>query len=296
MKVLIITKQKIDDYETLKLIDGFTNKNIDASICYFNKFDIVINDGIYYDGAPIELPEVILVRLGAGITRRELSVLRYFELANVQCYNSSASINTVQDKFYSSEILANAGIPVPTALCVRTPSNNSIVADKIGFPCIVKVIVGSFGEGVYICNSEKEYINLVEFVDAISSDKVLIAQEYIGDRPGEDLRVFVVGGEVIGVMKRTARDGDFRANITHGGVGESYPLTKEIEEVALNTANVLGLSIAGIDLLFDSRGFRVCEANSNPGFSGFEKYCGTDISGAIVSFIESKLNTYTKEQ
>lgn len=289
MTVLIITKHKTDDYETTKLLTGFADKNINARVCNFNKFDIVINDGVYYDGNRIEMPEAILVRLGAGITRRELSVLRYFELANVKCFNKSSSINIVQDKFYSSEILAEAGIAVPTALCVRFPSNNRVVAAVIGFPCIVKVTVGSFGEGVYLCNSEQEYINLVEFVDAISNDKVLIAQEYMGERPGEDLRVFVVGDKVIGAMKRTARSGDFRANITHGGTGEPYEVTPEIEEIALKTAKVLGLSIAGIDLLFDSRGFRVCEANSNPGFSGFEKYCQVDITDAIVSFIESNL-------
>jgi gamma-F420-2:alpha-L-glutamate ligase len=102
--------------------------------------------------------------------------------------------------------------------------------------------------------------------------------------------VLIVGGKVLGAMKRTAPSGDFRANITNGGTGEAYPVTPEIAEIALNAANVLKLDIAGIDLLFDSKGFHVCEANSNPGFSGFEKYCNTDVAGAIVSFIESKLS------
>ena len=92
-------------------------------------------------------------------------------------------------------------------------------------------------EGIYLCHTEKEYINLIEFVDAVHNEKTLIAQEYLGDRPGEDLRVFVVGDKVIGAMKRTAPEGDFRANITHGGTGEQYVVSKEIEEIALIIRN-----------------------------------------------------------
>ena len=290
MTVLILTKQKEADYETIKLVKSFSDKNIPVKVCYFSNFDIVINHGIFYDGGRIDNPEVVLVRLGAGITRSELSVIRYFELAGIPCYNTSQSINIVQDKFQSSELLATAGIAVPHTMIVKLPGRNDIVKNTIGFPCVVKVVVGSFGEGVYLCHTEQEYIKFIEFIDAVHNEKTLIAQEYLGDRPGEDLRVFVVGGKVIGAMKRTAPEGDFRANITHGGTGESYPVTPEIEEIALKTAKVLNLTVAGIDLLFDNRGFRVCEANSNPGFSGFDKYCNTDIAGEIVTFIESKIN------
>jgi RimK family alpha-L-glutamate ligase len=114
-------------------------------------------------------------------------------------------------------------------------------------------------------------------------------QEYLGAHPGEDLRVLVVGGKVIGAMKRTAPEGDFRANITNGGTGSNYEVTPEIEYIARETAKVLGLDIAGIDLLFDPRGFRVCEANSNPGFKGFEEYCGKDVADAITEYIKFRI-------
>lgn len=290
MSVIILTKQNKHEYETEKLVEKFLDKDILVRVCFFEKFDIIINEGIYYAGEKIDLPKAVLVRFGAGIGKKDLSVIRYFELAKVQCYNSSESVNTVQDKFYTGEILSRAGIAVPSTIIVKHPLSNNLVSEHIGFPCIIKVIVGSFGEGVHLCNSLEDYRRFVEFVNVVYNSKVLIAQEYIGDRPGEDLRVLVIGGKVLGVMKRTAPDGDFRANITNGGTGESFQITPEIAEIAVNAANVLNLDIAGIDLLFDSRGFRVCEANSNPGFSGFEKYCDTDVAGAIVAFIESKLN------
>lgn len=290
MTVLILTKEKEkEDYETLKLVNSLINKNINVRVCHFNKFDVVINHGIFYNGDRIENPKAVLVRLGAGISRSELSVIRVFELAGIPCFNTSESINIVQDKFQTSEILSNAGIPVPHTMIIKSSTNLNIVKSTIGFPCIVKVVVGSFGEGVYLCHTDKEYEKFIEFVNDIHNEKTLIVQEYLGDRPGEDLRVFVVGNKVIGAMKRTAPEGDFRANITHGGTGESYPVTSEIAEIALKTAKVLNLSIAGIDLLFDSRGFRICEANSNPGFSGFDKYCNTDIANEITTFIYDNL-------
>ena len=290
MSIIILTKNTKYEYETTSLIKEFNIKDVVVRVCQFKKFDIVINDGIYYDGAKLELPKLVLVRLGAGITRAELAIIRFFELAGVKVVNSSSSINLVQDKFQSSEMLHQAGIAVPSTMIARYPITNNLVEKHIGFPCILKVVVGSFGEGIYMCHSKQEYERVIEFANALHNEKVLIAQEYIDDRPGEDLRVFIVGDKVIGAMKRTAPIGDFRANITNGGTGEEFEVTPEVEKIALDTARVLNLQIAGIDLLFDKRGFRVCEANSNPGFSGFDKYCNTNVAKYIVEYALSLIN------
>lgn len=288
--VIILTKQTILDYETAKLLSNFIAAGISAEVRQFSNFDIVINQPIRYNGEDFLMPNLILVRLGAGITSVELAVIRYFELNNIPCVNSSSSINIVQNKFYTSQILSNANIAVPTTMLVHFPITNNLIATQVGFPCVIKVLVGSFGEGVYLCHSNDEYHKLIEFLKNLDNDKKLLVQEYLGDCPGEDLRVFVVGNKVLGAMKRTAPDGDFRANITIGGTGEYYPVTSEIEEIALATATALGLEIAGIDLLFDKRGFRVCEANSNPGFNGFDHYCNTDIASNIVNYIIKRLS------
>lgn len=288
--VIILTKQSTLDYETNKLLISFVASNIDASVCQFSNFDIITGHPIKYNGKEFTLPNLVLVRLGAGITSVELAVIRYFELLGIPCINSSTSINIVQNKFHTGQILSNANIAVPTTMLVHFPITNNLIATHIGFPCVIKVLVGSFGEGVYLCQTEQEYYKLIEFLKNLDNDKKLLVQEYLNDRPGEDLRVFVVGNKVLGAMKRTAPSGDFRANITIGGTGESFLVTPEIEEIALATAKALGLEIAGIDLLFDSRGFRVCEANSNPGFSGFDYYCNTDIGKEIVDYISNQLS------
>lgn len=287
--VIILTKQNTMDYETNKLLISFMDSNIDASVCQFSNFDIVTGHPIKYNGEDINLPDIILVRLGAGITSVELAVIRYFELLGIPCINSSTSINIVQNKFHTGQILSNANIAVPTTMLVHFPITNNLIASHIGFPCVIKVLVGSFGEGVYLCHSEQEYHKLIEFLKNLDNEKKLLVQEYLNDRPGEDLRVFVVGNKVLGAMKRTAPDGDFRANITIGGKGEPYPVTPEIEEIVLATTNALGLEIAGIDLLFDKRGFRVCEANSNPGFNGFDYFCNTNIAKEMVEYIVKRL-------
>jgi RimK family alpha-L-glutamate ligase len=260
-----------------------------VSVRQFNNFDIVINQPIRYNGEDFPMPDLVLVRLGAGISSVELAVIRYFELHGIPCINSSTSINTVQNKFHTSQILSQANIAVPTTMLVHFPITNDLIATHIGFPCVIKVLVGSFGEGVYLCHSETEYKKLIEFLKNLDNDKKLLVQEFINDQPGEDLRVIVVGNKVIGAMKRTAPPNDFRANITIGGTGESFPVTAEIESIALATAQALGLEIAGIDLLFDKRGFRVCEANSNPGFNGFDHYCNTDVASEIVSYVIKRL-------
>jgi len=288
--VIILTKQSTLDYETSKLLANFIAVGIDVSVCQFINFDIVINQPIRYNGEDFKNPNLVLVRLGAGITSVELAVIRYFESHGIPCINHSDSINIVQNKFHTSQILSAANIAVPTTMLVHFPITNDLIATQIGFPCVIKVLVGSFGEGVYLCHSDSEYKKLIEFLKNLDNDKTLLVQEFINDQPGVDLRVFVVGNKVLGAMKRTAPPNDFRANITIGGTGESFPVSTEIADIALATTQALGLEIAGIDLLFDKRGFRVCEANSNPGFNGFDFYCGTDIAKEIVDYIVNRLS------
>lgn len=294
MIVLILTKQKPTEYETSRLVDSFSAKGIKTIVANPNKFDIIVDkdirQGIKYEGQTIELPDLVLLRQGAGISNFQLAVIRHFEQIGIPCVNSSVSVDVVKDKLRSSQILSREGIAIPSTMLVRHPVDDKLVSSNIGFPCVIKVVTGSYGEGIHFCESKREFKRTMEFIETLDNKKTLVVQEYMGERPGEDLRVLVIGGKVLGVMKRTAPEGDFRANITRGGTGESFPTSPEIEETAIKTAKVLGLEIAGIDLLFDTHGFRVCEANSNPGFSGFEKYCHTDVADNITDYIINKLS------
>jgi len=293
MTVLILTKQDKNEYETTRLVESFASKNISATVAHPDDIDIIvthdIQSGLKLKGQDLPMSKLVLVRLGAGILPFQLAVIRHFEQAGITCINTSVSIETVKDKLRTSQILSRHSIPIPNTMMVRFPIDENLVKNNIGFPCVVKVVTGSYGEGVYLCERQRDFKKLMEFVDNLGNKKTMIVQEYMGTRPGEDLRVLVIGGKVIGAMKRTAPEGDFRANITGGGTGEGYPLTDKIEFLARETAKVLGLDIAGIDLLFDKDGFCVCEANSNPGFSGFEKYCGVDIADQLTDYVKFKI-------
>jgi gamma-F420-2:alpha-L-glutamate ligase len=293
MTVLILTKLYRNEYESNRLVESFASKGIIARMCHPDDFDIIvdrdIHKGIKFKGQDMELPRLVLVRLGAGILPFQLAVVRHFEQAGVPCINGSLPIEIVKDKLRTSQILSRAGIAIPNTMMVRMPIDDGLVESNIGFPCVVKVVTGSYGEGVYLCEKKRDYKKLMEFIDNLGNKKTMIVQKYMGERVGEDLRVLVIGGKVLGAMKRTAPDGDFRANITNGGTGENYPLTEEIEFLARETARALGLDIAGVDLLFDKNGFVVCEANSNPGFSGFENYCKVDVADAITEYVKFKI-------
>jgi RimK family alpha-L-glutamate ligase len=293
MTVIILTKLDRNEYESNRLLESFASKGIEASMCHPDDFDIIvdrdIHRGIKYRGEDMELPKLVLVRLGAGILPFQLAVVRHFEQAGVPCINGSLPIEIVKDKLRSSQILSRAGIPIPNTMMVRLPIDDGLVETNIGFPCVVKVVTGSYGEGVYLCERKRDYKKLMEFIVNLGNKKTMIVQEYLNDHPGEDLRVLVIGGKVIGAMRRTAPEGDFRANITNGGTGENFPLTEEIEYLARETARALNLDIAGVDLLFDKRGFRVCEANSNPGFRGFENYCNVNVADLITEYIKFRI-------
>ena len=292
--ILIITKNERNEYETNRIVDSFKSKGIEAAGFHPDDFDLIVDhdlkQGIKYKGVDIEMPELVLVRLGAGILPFQLAVLRQFEEAGIPCVNNSVAINIVRDKLRTSQILAKHKLPIPKTMMVRYPIDLGLVENNIGFPCVVKLVTGSYGEGVYLCETMRDYKKLMEFIDTLGANKkTMLVQEYIGYRPGEDLRVYVVGGRVLGAMKRTAPEGDFRANITNGGRGENFPLDDEIRYLALEASKILNLDIAGVDLLFDKDGYKICEVNSNPGFSGFETYCNIDVADRITEYVRFKI-------
>jgi gamma-F420-2:alpha-L-glutamate ligase len=292
MSILILSKKDEDEYENRRLVASLSDLGIPATIYHPDNFDVIVGTGtghgIKYNGQAFEMPNLVLPRTGSGTTDFSTSVIRQFEEENIKCINSSASVQIAKDKMLSHQLLASHGLPIPNTMLVRFPVDVDIVDNMIGWPCIVKVISGSYGEGIYLCENKTAFRKMMEFIGNLNTPKTLLVQEYVGDRPGEDLRVFVVGGKVIGAMKRHAPEGDFRANISAGGYGEPFPVDSQIDFLAREAARICGLEIAGIDLLFDKDSYKICEANSAPGFEGFEKYCKVDIAVQIAQYIKYK--------
>lgn len=293
MSILILSKRDEGEYENRRLVESLRDLGIPATIYRPDKFDIIVGKGtghgVKYNGQEFDMPDLVLTRTGSGTTNFITAVIRQFEEEHIQCTNSSLSISIAKDKMRSHQLFASNNLPTPTTMLVRHPIDTKIVADLIGWPCVVKVISGSYGEGIYLCEDKTSFKKMMSFINELNTPKTLLVQEYIDSNPGEDLRVFVVGGKVIGAMKRHAPDGDFRANISSGGTGEPFEVNGEIEYLARETARICGLQIAGIDLLFDKDGYKICEANSAPGFEGFEKYCGINVAEHIAEYIRYKI-------
>ena len=178
-------------------------------------------------------------------------------------------------------------IATPKTILVRFPVDKELVQREIGFPCVIKVLSGSYGKGVHLCRSVEEFHSFIQFVEALDPKKTIIVQKFMNNKIGTDLRVWVINGKVIGAMQRSSGNSDFRANISNGGSGMPYELNDRIIHLAKSAAESLGLDIAGVDLLFDDDGYVVCEVNSSPGFAGFENYCNTNIAKQIVDYILS---------
>jgi RimK family alpha-L-glutamate ligase len=284
---------KEENYETKRLQQCFADRDVISQVMIPSDFDIVVNHfygkGIRYKGEQVDLPRACLVKTGSGTTNFHVALIKELESAGVPCINTADAVELAKNKMSTLQVLSKNSIDIPNTMLVRFPVELNLVKSEIGFPAVVKVITGSHGKGVYLCERQRDFHKLMEFIDSLGSRKTLIVQEYLADRPGEDLRVLVVGHKVLGAMLRRAPDGDFRANINNGGSGEHHEVTPDIERIALESAKVMGLDIAGVDLLFDSRGYRVCEVNSNPGFEGFEKYCQVDVASHIADYIKFRM-------
>jgi RimK family alpha-L-glutamate ligase len=278
-------------YETTRLIEEggpgtelILHPSIDIIVSREDRGSIRVRNRV------VDLPDVIIPRTGSGTGYFGLAILRHLERLGIPIVNHSDSVEATRDKLYAHQILAAEGVPTPKTILVRHPVNANLVERELGFPAVIKLFAGSYGKGVYLVESKEKFKDFVEFAHGIKSDEAIIVQRYISQRPGQDVRVFVVGGKVIGAMQRSSLDGSFKANIARGGMGENYPVDAALEEISLRVAQALELDVAGVDLLHGPDGsYLVCEANSAPGFQGFEKATGVNVAKAIIKYANTKV-------
>ncbi|MCP4887994.1 RimK family alpha-L-glutamate ligase [Rubripirellula sp.] len=271
---------------------------IELTVISPEQIDLVVTrDGrqsVLLDGKEVSLPDFLLPRMGAATTYFALAVIRHLERLGVQTFNSSQSIETVRDKLFTHQILAQSNLPVAKTMLAKFPVDVESVEKHLGLPVVVKTISGSQGTGVFLCESREHFEDLMQLVHATKSNVNIIIQEFVASSRGRDLRVLVVGGKAIACMKRSSNDGSFKANFTRGGSVEMFELTPEIEWLSSEASRLLGLDIAGIDLLFDGEHYKICEANSSPGFRGMESCVEVNVPEHIFSFICVRLGQLDK--
>ena len=293
----ILYKNPIEEsWETNKLVEEFNKQGIEVRVVNPNDVDIFVDrddrKSIIVGGKPRALPDFVIPRTGSGTTYFIKAIIRHLERLGVTLINGSNAIDTVKDKLYTQQVLGESNLPVPKTLLVRHPIKLEWVEKNLTFPVIIKTLSGSFGAGVFMAEDKKQFKQLLKMAEITKKSYNIIVQEFIKDSWGKDLRVFVLNGKVVGCMMRQAVDDDFRANITRGGEGIPYQIDENIEWLGGESARLLGLDIAGVDLLFDNGGYKICEINSNPGFEGMETFTKKNIASEIVQFIKMKIGAF----
>ncbi len=243
---------------------------------------------LQYRGKRLSSYDAILPRIGASITFFGMSVVRQFEQMDVYTPTTSAGIANSRDKLRSIQILSRHGIGIPGTMFVRDRADViPAIAEVGGAPVVIKLLEGTQGIGVILAPDNKVAEAVIETLQ--STKQNVLIQRFIAESRGKDIRAFVIGDRVVGAMRRSAVGDEFRSNIHRGGTTEVVELEPEYERVAVQAAQIMGLRVAGVDLLESDHGPLVMEVNSSPGLGGIEGATGLDIAGAIVDFVASQV-------
>jgi ribosomal protein S6--L-glutamate ligase len=236
---------------------------------------------IFYRGAEVPRVDVVIPRIGASITGYGLSVVNQFDMMGVPVLNNSIPIARSRDKLRALQLLSRFGIDIPrTVMCRYRDEVPMAVEQAGGLPCIIKLIQGTQGVGVMIANSMDEVKGMLDTLWDLGQE--ILLQEFVQESRGRDVRALVIGDRVVAAMRRQARTGEFRSNIHRGGEGKKVDLERDYSEAAVKAARVIGLEVAGVDMLEARTGPKIMEVNSSPGFEGLEAVTGTDIATLYV--------------
>lgn len=281
-----------EDHAVIRMLAAAKAQNIDLRVVSPAEFELVVfkeeRKSILWNGKPSDLPDFLIPRLGAHSTYFSLAIIRQLERNGVVVCNSAASIELVRDKLQMHQLLAFSNLPTPKTMLAKFPIDVAVVGKNIGFPVIVKNISGSQGRGIYLAETPDKFTDLMELIYSNNPKANIILQEFIDASYGRDIRLFVLGGRVIGGMTRISKEG-FKANFSRGGRVEPVNITPDMEWLATETARLVNMDIVGVDLLFDKDGYKICEANSSPGFKGLEQIVGENVAEQIMTYVRFKV-------
>ncbi len=237
---------------------------------------------IFYRGEEVTGLHVVIPRIGASITGYGLSVVNQFDMMGVPVLNNSIPIARSRDKLRALQLLSRFGIDIPRTVMCRYRDEVPLAVEQVGgLPCIMKLIQGTQGVGVLIASSMTEVEGMLDTLWHLGQE--ILLQELIEESRGKDLRALVIGDRVVAAMRRTAREGEFRSNIHRGGEAQALELAPGYGDAAVKAARVIGLEVAGVDMLESRGGPKIMEVNSSPGFEGLEQATGVDIASLYIA-------------
>jgi ribosomal protein S6--L-glutamate ligase len=278
-------------YSTQRLVEAAVRRGHDARVLDTLAFSIVVEadaPGLLYEGEPVAGWDAIVPRIGASVTLFGCAVVRQFEQMGVFTLASAHAIGVARDKLRSIQVLSRHTVGFPPTVFLNDPARvEEAVAEIGGPPAVIKVLEGTQGVGVILCETVKNAEAILETMQ-LARQHVII-QKFVAESRGRDLRAFVVGGRVVAAMRRVAQGDEFRANVHRGGRVEKVDLSAEYAAVAIRAAQIMGLQVAGVDMLEASDGPKVIEVNSSPGLEGIEEATGVDVADAVIAHLEEQV-------
>ncbi|MFC2176255.1 30S ribosomal protein S6--L-glutamate ligase [Bacteroidota bacterium] len=287
MRIVILSRNP-NLYSTKRLVEAGTKRGHEMLVVDHAKCDIIIEKKrphIMYKGKELKDIDAVIPRIGASITFYGTAVLRQFEMMKVFTAVESVALGRSRDKLRSLQILSRAGLGMPKTAFTNYSKNVTEVIQQVGgAPVVIKLLEGTQGVGVVLAETDKAAESVLEAFNGLQAR--VIVQQFIKEAGGADIRAFVVDGVVVGAMKRQGKEGEFRSNLHRGGSATVIELSEDEEAAALKAAKVLGLGIAGVDLLQSKSGPMIMEVNSSPGLEGIEVSTGKNIAGSIIKYLE----------
>ena len=287
MKIAVLsTNPKL--YSTQRLLEAGRERGhrmlvVNHKRCYMNI--TTHRPSVHYKGEAIEGVDAIIPRIGASVSFYGTAVVRQFEMMGVYSLNESTAITRSRDKLRALQLLSRRGIGLPITGFANSPDDTEDLLQFVGgAPVVIKLLEGTQGVGVVLAETKQAAESVIEAFRGLNAD--FMVQEFIREAGGSDIRCFVVGDKVVAAMKRTGKDGEFRSNLHRGGSAHLTKITPEERSTAVRSARIMGLNVAGVDLLRSNHGPVVMEVNSSPGLEGIEAATGKDIASLIIQFIE----------
>ena len=279
-------------YSTRRLKEAAEQRGHTAKVLNTLKFAIDLDRGnpdLFYRQKPLSTYDAVLPRIGASITYYGTAVVRQFQEMDVFCANTAHGISNSRDKLRSLQILSRHHVGIPKTTFVRDKKDVLPAIARVGgAPVVIKLIEGTQGIGVLLAESVNQAESIIELLQ--SQKQNVLIQKFVAESKGKDVRAFVVGDRVVAAMRRVAQGQEFRSNVHRGGVAEQIELDEQYRETAVRCTQILGLQVAGVDMLEGKNGPQVMEVNSSPGLEGIETCTDLDIAGAVIDYIAAQVD------
>ncbi len=279
-------------YSTRRLVDAAARRGHSVRVLDTLQFSIDLAEGnpeLYYRSKMLSQYDAILPRIGASISYFGTAVVRQFEQMDVYCANGSSGIANSRDKLRSTQILSRHNIGIPQTTFVRNRRDVLPAIERVGgAPVVIKLLEGTQGVGVILAENVKVAEAIIETMQ--STRQNVLVQKFVAESKGRDIRAFVVGDRVVAAMRRVAQGSEFRSNVHRGGHTEIVQLSEEDQETAVRAAQIMGLRIAGVDMLEANDGPQIMEVNSSPGLEGIEACTQLDVAGAVIDYIAAQVD------